>query len=184
MQGVREDAGVGLSQKRIVLRHINALTSAMRTSPRWAQSSNASNAILSSATTSTSALSLTRAAHLLAQSELYSKEKEDDDADDNTRTEPASVGLLGGFTVLRAQLRMVSGTYREYMDRGEHSERVLALALVSMAFVPSHDRMTNASTNQSQIYRRFHYRPCSRTLWELFLVLGQLVLSHRQPWRL
>ena len=54
------------------------------------------------------ALSLTRAAQVLARSELSSQEKEQDELKEDARLEPASVGLLGGFTVLRAQLRMVS----------------------------------------------------------------------------
>lgn len=102
-------------QKRLVLRHINAVTSAMRTSPRWAQASSSPNALLSSATTNTSALSLTRAACALARSELAPKDAANGHAGstggetpDDTRPEPASVGLLGGFTILRAQLRMVT----------------------------------------------------------------------------
>lgn len=54
------------------------------------------------------ALSLTRAAQMLARSELSVQEKDQDDLKEDARSEPASVGLLGGFTVLRAQLRMVS----------------------------------------------------------------------------
>ena len=84
----------------LVVRHINAVTSVMRSSPRWALARGAPNALLSSATTSTSALSLTRAAYVLAR----------DTADGAEASEPASVGLLGGFTVLRAQLRLAAGT--------------------------------------------------------------------------
>lgn len=80
----------------LVIRQINAVTSAMRSSPRWALAATAPNALLSSATTSTSALSLTRAAYALAH----------EDGTGDARAE-SSVGLLGGFTVLRAQLRMV-----------------------------------------------------------------------------
>ncbi|WFC96065.1 GDP/GTP exchange factor for ARF [Malassezia brasiliensis] len=80
----------------LVIRQINAVTSAMRSSPRWALAATAPNALLSSATTSTSALSLTRAAYALAH----------EDGAGEARAE-GSVGLLGGFTVLRAQLRMV-----------------------------------------------------------------------------
>ena len=114
MRGVQEGAAGArapqrcTSQKRLVLRYINAVTSAMRTSPRWSQAAGAPNAVLSSATTSTMALSLTRAAQMLARSELSLQEKEQDDLKEDARSEPASVGLLGGFTVLRAQLRMVS----------------------------------------------------------------------------
>ena len=114
MRGVQEGAAGArapqrcTSQKRLVLRYINAVTSAMRTSPRWSQAAGAPNAVLSSATTSTMALSLTRAAQMLARSELSLQEKEQDDLKEDARSEPASVGLLGGFTVLCAQLRMVS----------------------------------------------------------------------------
>ncbi|WFD03220.1 GDP/GTP exchange factor for ARF [Malassezia obtusa] len=83
----------------LVIRHINAVTSAMRSSPRWALAVGASGAVLSSATTSTSALSLTRAAHALAQGDVHERDEE-------SRGE-GHVGLLGGFTVLRAQLRLV-----------------------------------------------------------------------------
>lgn len=91
---------------RLVLRHVHAVTSAMRTSPRWVQAGSPPNALLSSATTSTAALSLTRAAYVLARADLP---REDGAPDDEAAraAEPANVGLLGGFTVLRAQLRLV-----------------------------------------------------------------------------
>lgn len=84
----------------LVIRQVNAVTSAMRSSPRWALAAGAPNALLSSATTSTSALSLTRAAYTLARSDAP-------EADADARNE-SNVGLLGGFTVLRAQLRLVT----------------------------------------------------------------------------
>ncbi|WFD44460.1 GDP/GTP exchange factor for ARF [Malassezia psittaci] len=83
----------------LVIREINCVTSAMRSSPRWAHAGTGSNAFLSSATTGTSALSLTRAAYTLAQGDAQEHAAE---AKSDTH-----VGLLGGFTVLRAQLRMV-----------------------------------------------------------------------------
>ena len=92
---------------RLVLRHVHAVTSAMRTSPRWMQAGSAPNALLSSATTSTAALSLTRAAYVLARADLPG-EDEAPGAEAARESEPANVGLLGGFTVLRAQLRLVS----------------------------------------------------------------------------
>ncbi|WFD20073.1 GDP/GTP exchange factor for ARF [Malassezia caprae] len=91
---------------RLVLRHVHAVTSAMRTSPRWMQAGSAPNALLSSATTSTAALSLTRAAQVLARADLPGKDGAQDD-EAAREAEPANVGLLGGFTVLRAQLRLV-----------------------------------------------------------------------------
>ncbi|WFD07354.1 GDP/GTP exchange factor for ARF [Malassezia vespertilionis] len=73
---------------------MSAVTSAMRSSPRWAQA--AGNAQLNSAASGTAALSLTRTAYTLAR------------ADAAPETEQQGhVGLLGGFTVLRAQLRLV-----------------------------------------------------------------------------
>lgn len=91
---------------RLVLRHVHAVTSAMRTSPRWMQAGSAPNALLSSATTSTAALSLTRAAQVLARADLPGKDGAQDD-EAAREAQPANVGLLGGFTVLRAQLRLV-----------------------------------------------------------------------------
>ncbi|WFD00040.1 GDP/GTP exchange factor for ARF [Malassezia yamatoensis] len=83
----------------LVVREINCVTSAMRSSPRWAHAGTGSTAFLSSATTGTSALSLTRAAYTLAQGDAQEHAAE-------TKTD-THVGLLGGFTVLRAQLRLV-----------------------------------------------------------------------------
>ncbi|WFD31797.1 GDP/GTP exchange factor for ARF [Malassezia sp. CBS 17886] len=101
----------------LVVRHITTVTSAMRSSPRWALAGAAPGALLSSAATSASALSLTRAAQALALAEMpeYSAVMPEDAktrvrvpvaSDEATRHE-SSVGLLGGFTVLRAQLRIV-----------------------------------------------------------------------------
>ncbi|WFD35252.1 GDP/GTP exchange factor for ARF [Malassezia cuniculi] len=64
----------------------------MRSSPRWSLAALASASPLGSVTASTSAMSLTKEAHAIVSG--------DDDA-------PA-VGLLGGFTVLRAQLRQAT----------------------------------------------------------------------------
>ncbi|KAL4402001.1 GDP/GTP exchange factor for ARF [Malassezia pachydermatis] len=103
---VHAHARANASLLHLVVRHINIVTSAMRTSPRWSQASSTSH--LSSATTSTSALSLTRAAYVLASADV-SKASAPIEESGN---EPASVGLLGGFTVLRAQLRMVDDVSR------------------------------------------------------------------------
>lgn len=92
---------------RLVLRHLHAVTSAMRTSSRWMQAGSTPNALLSSATTSTAALSLTRAAQVLAHAGLPGGD-DTADAEASRTTDPANVGLLGGFTVLRAQIRLVA----------------------------------------------------------------------------
>ena len=101
----------------LVVLHINAVASAMRTSPRWALGAMAGGSPLSSASTSTTALSLTHAAGTLASS---GGEQIGARVDPTGAAVPAagtsasapqpphaSVGLLGGFTVLRAQLRLV-----------------------------------------------------------------------------
>lgn len=76
----------------LVVLHINAVTSAMRSSPRWSLAALASASPLGSVTASTSAMSLTKEANAIVS------------GDEGSQT----VGLLGGFTVLRAQLRQVS----------------------------------------------------------------------------
>ena len=76
----------------LVVLHINAVTSAMRLSPRWSLSALSSSSPLGSVTASTSVMSLTKEAHIMAT--------EDEGAN--------TVGLFGGFTVLRTKLRLVS----------------------------------------------------------------------------
>ena len=107
----RSADAVDVRLKHLVVLHINAVASAMRLSPRWSLGSAANASALSSASTSTSALSLTRAAYTMATQDMakIGAREVDKSALPDAPAQPAAPGRWRLEECLRCVLRRVSG---------------------------------------------------------------------------